>query len=403
MRLLLALDKFKDSLGAIRACEVVAETLRKESPDWQVDLCPLTDGGDGFASILSRSSGGRIEKVMVAGPRHQPTSAEIGWVQWAKVPAGTRARLTSLSMSETDRVALVEMASASGLSLLQENERDPWQADSRGTGQLLQNAAAQGAKAILLGLGGSATNDLGLGALGALGLEAMDTNGQIVEALAPAHWSRIRSLGGKISPTFPPLFLACDVTNPLLGPEGAAAIYGPQKGLRREDVERMDLASHQMAKMLTQLGGQSFSLTEAPGAGAAGGTAFGLLSFAGGRIISGGELVSDWLNLSARIKVADLVFTGEGRLDRTSLQGKGPGLVIGKALEMGKKVHVFTGAVEPGLMIPCGVEVHVISPSHVPIAEALSQAERYLQESVSLAFANGGLEKEASFSRRQKS
>ena len=118
MRLLLALDKFKDSLGAIRACEVVAETLRKESPDWQVDLCPLTDGGDGFASILSRSSGGRMEKVMVAGPRHQPTSAEIGWVQWTKVPAGARARLTSLSMSETDRVALVEMASASGLSLL---------------------------------------------------------------------------------------------------------------------------------------------------------------------------------------------------------------------------------------------------------------------------------------------
>jgi glycerate kinase len=228
----------------------------------------------------------------------------------------------------------------------------------------------------------------------------MDTNGQIVEALAPAHWSRIRSLGGKISPTFPPLFLACDVTNPLLGPEGAAAIYGPQKGLRREHVERMDLASHQMAKMLTQLSGQSFSLTEAPGAGAAGGSAFGLLSFAGGRMISGGELVSDWLNLSARIKAADLVFTGEGRLDRTSLQGKGPGLVIGKALEMGKKVHVFTGAVEPGLMIPCGVEVHVISPSHVPIAEALSQAESYLQESVSLAFANGGLEKEASFSRR---
>jgi glycerate kinase len=211
-----------------------------------------------------------MDKVMVAGPRHQPTSAEIGWVQWAQVPLGARARLTGLSMSETDRVALVEMASASGLSLLQENERDPWQADSRGTGQLLQNAAAQGAKAILLGLGGSATNDLGLGALGVLGLEATDENGQIVEPLAPAHWSRIRSLGGKISPTFPPLFLACDVTNPLLGPQGAAAMYGPQKGLGREDVGRMDLASHQMAKMLTQLGGQSFSLTEVPGAGAAG-------------------------------------------------------------------------------------------------------------------------------------
>jgi glycerate 2-kinase len=180
MHLLLALDKFKNALCAIRACEAVAEIWKKEYPNSQVDLCPLTDGGDGFVSILSRASGGRMEKVMVVGPRHQPTCAEIGWVQWAQVPVEARARLAGLSMSETDRVALVEMASASGLSLLQENERDPWQADSRGTGQLLQKAAAQGAKAILLGLGGSATNDLGLGAQGALGLEATDTNGQIV-------------------------------------------------------------------------------------------------------------------------------------------------------------------------------------------------------------------------------
>ncbi len=391
MRLLLALDKFKDALGAIRACEVIAELWVKEYPGWQVDLCPLTDGGEGFASILSRASGGRMEKVMVAGPRHQPICAELGWVQWAQMPEGARARLTGLSLKEGDTIALVEMASASGLSLLQANHRDPWQTDTRGTGQLLQKAAGQGAKAILLGLGGSATNDLGLGALGVLGLEALDTTGRIVEPLVPANWARIGSLSGKISPTFPPLFLACDVTNPLLGPQGTATIYGPQKGLRREDVERMDLASHRIAKMLTQLGGQSFSLTEVPGTGTAGGIAFGLLSFAGGRMISGAKLVSDWLNLSARIKAADLVFTGEGRLDKTSLQGKGPGLVIRQAQGMGKKVHVFTGAVEPGLTIPSGVDVHVISPPHVPLAVALGQTERFLQESVLRACSTHGL------------
>jgi glycerate kinase len=168
VRVLIAFDKFKDSLTARQACDLAAQALRAERPDWQLDLCPLADGGEGFAEILTQAVQGEFHAFPVTGPRGGLVTASLGLVRLDQIPAAARS-LLQLKLPGSARIALVEMAAASGLALLSQEARDPWQATSQGTGQLIQAAADLGAGAVLLGVGGSATNDLGLGALAALG------------------------------------------------------------------------------------------------------------------------------------------------------------------------------------------------------------------------------------------
>ena len=346
MRVLLAFDKFKDSLTAPQACAAAAAALRERHPDWSLDECPLADGGEGFAPILTRAAGGVSLVHEVAGPRGQPVAAGFGLVPWQQIPPAAQALLNlPLDRREPANIAVIEMAAASGLALLPNDQRDPWQTTSRGTGELIAEAARRGAAAILLGIGGSATNDLGLGALSALGLGFADDAGRPVSPPVPAHWSRIQRLTGTVPTSLPPIFIACDVTNPLLGPQGATAVYGPQKGLQSADLARLEHECARLGLMLCTRCGKPDTLMDAPGAGAAGGIAFGLMAAAGARLLSGFDLVSAWLDLERRIAAADLVFTGEGRFDASSLTGKGPGAVARRALALGKPVQVFAGQV----------------------------------------------------------
>jgi glycerate kinase len=382
MRALIVFDKFKDAIGAPEAGAIAARAIAAKHPAWQLDPCPLTDGGEGFCAILTRAAGGETESVTVTGPRGAPVRASLGLVALENIPPAAR---TLLAPGPGERVAVIEMASASGLALLAPGDRDPWQATTLGTGELIRAAAARGVAAILVGVGGSATNDLGLGALTALGLECQDAHGRPILPPVPARWGDVARLAGTAAVP-PPIRIACDVTNPLLGPRGAAAIYGPQKGLRAADLARLEHAADQLARMLLAHCGQPPSLLEIPGAGAAGGISFGLMAAAGARLLPGFDLVTVWLGLEARLAAADLVVTGEGRFDDSSLTGKGPGAIAARALALGKRVHVFAGAVTTTAPAPAGLTLHAITPPGTPLPEALRATAQNLAAAVQRAF-----------------
>ncbi|MEO7414203.1 MAG: glycerate kinase [Opitutaceae bacterium] len=371
MRVLLAFDKFKDALTARQACEFAAQALQEKHPEWSLDLCPLADGGEGFAEILTEAAGGELVRASVYGPRGATTHAAYGVVSAAKIPTPAAALFGTEKLQ--GRIAVIEMAAASGLALLPSAERDPWQTSTYGTGELLRAAAAAGVTAIVLGVGGSATNDLGLGALAALGLRFEAQHGEQIRPPIPARWREITRIVGEIVPSLPPVFIACDVTNPLLGPRGAAAIFGPQKGLRPEDHARMENESARLALMLCQQSSRPDSLMDAAGAGAAGGTPFGLMAATGATVLPGAELVSTWLDVDARLAAADLVITGEGRFDESSLHGKGPGALATRALGFGLPVHVFAGEARVA-QARRGLTLHSITPAGTPLVTALREA-----------------------------
>lgn len=395
MRVLLAFDKFKDSLTAPAACDHTARVLRAAHPDWTLDLCPLADGGEGFCEILTRAAGGTVETHLVTGPRGGPVPATIGFVPLAAIPPAARTLLalphspitapsdSQLSaLNSPPQVALIEMATASGLALLASHQRDPWQTHTHGTGELIRLAADRpGVVAILLGVGGSATHDLGLGALGALGLQFHAAESSLLSPPLPARWSHISHLAGHLPSTLPPIRIACDVTNPLVGPHGAAATYGPQKGLRPADLAALDRESARLARLLCAYFHQPDALMDTPGAGAAGGISFGLMAAAGAQLLPGFDLVSAWLDLERKLAAADLVITGEGRFDDTSLTGKGPGAVAARALALGKPVHVFAGAVATLASRP-HLSLHAITPVGTPLATALRDAPALLAAAV---------------------
>jgi glycerate kinase len=386
MRVLLAFDKFKDALEAGAACATAAEVLRELHPDWQIDAAPLTDGGEGFTKILTTTARGHFETRTVTGPRGETVTASFGLVPLQHIPAAARAQLAlPPHTSAAASVAVIEMAAVSGLALLPPDQRDPWHTSTFGTGELLRAAAENGAAALLLGIGGSATNDLGLGALAALGLSFETADHQRLSPPTPASWSRLAHVSGRVHASLPPIRIACDVTHPLLGPDGCATTFGPQKGLRPDDLASLEQHSARVAHLLLEHHAQPASLLDTPGAGAAGGIAFGLMCAADARLLPGFALVSDWLDLDARIAAADLVITGEGRYDATSLGGKGPGAIVARARSLGKNVHVFAGAV-PAELARHDPALHAITPPHVPLAEALRSTRALLASALTTTF-----------------
>jgi glycerate kinase len=387
MRALLAFDKFKDSLTAREACEITARALGPVAGGWNLDLCPLADGGEGFCDILTGAAGGQVIVSSVNGPRGEIVQATLGIVPLESIPAAARALLgVTNSPKPGATVAVIEMASASGLALLAEAARDPWQTTTYGTGELIRTATELGVSAILLGVGGSATNDIGAGALSALGMNFESARGERFDPPVPARWREVNRITGGINPPIPPVFIACDVTNPLLGPKGAAAIYGPQKGLKPADFARLDHETARLALLLLNHCRQPDSLMELPGAGAAGGISFGLMVASGAKLLPGFELVCAWLDLEARLAAADIIITGEGRFDESSLSGKGPGAVAARGLALGKPVHVFAGQVTAAARD--NLALHAITPAGTPLDRALATAAENLAKTVHRVFHN---------------
>jgi glycerate kinase len=384
MRVLVSFDKFKDALTARQACEAAAGALRAQHPGWTLDLCPLTDGGEGFTETLTLAARGRLELVEVMGPRGRRIPAPLGYIDPSHIPPPALSSLASENPGSKieHSLAVAGLASASGLELLARSERDPWRTTTYGTGELLARAATKKCGAIVLGVGGSATNDLGLGALAALGFRFFAANGTPVSLPTPETWVRICRIEPAKLP-LPPIFIACDVTNPLLGPRGATATFGPQKGLQPADLPRFEAEMARMAALLSEACGKSILLADAPGTGATGGLPFGLMVGAGAMIVPGFDLVSAWLDLPARLAAADLVITGEGRFDATSLAGKGPGSLVREARRLGKTVHVFAGSLALSETDGLGDRsFHAITPPGLPLAEALPRTAEMLAAAV---------------------
>jgi len=383
MRILVAFDKFKDALTAPQACSAAASALRERFPGCDVDECPLADGGEGFSAILTAAAGGERRSVSVTGPRGETVAATFGLVEAARIPAAALAHLGEVGRRPADYrwIGLVEMAEASGLQMVPRDQRDPWLTTTVGTGELMRAAVEAGAEAILLGVGGSATHDLGLGALAALGLRLEDAAGEPVFPPYPSAWPRIAAVQGRVS--LPPVFLACDVNNPLLGARGAATVYGPQKGLAAGDLPRLEAETERLARLMLGWAGLPESALREPGAGAAGGIGFGLRVGVHARLVPGADLIGDWLDVTRRMEAADLIITGEGRFDRSSAEGKGPGALAGLAAALGKPVWILAGQVEVPLEHRrAGWNLHAITPPGMPLPEALLSAEMNLRRAV---------------------
>ena len=384
MNVLIAFDKFKDSLNAHEACEIAAKELVSQHPDWDLETAPLSDGGDGFCKILTESRQGRLFKETVHGPRFERVDALIGMVELERLEPELK---EWLKVPTTGMISIIEMAQASGLHLLTQDERDLWHTSTLGVGELIARAVELESKSILIGVGGSATNDLGLGTLEALGLLFFSSQDKPIVHLTPAIWEQVEHFGGNISTDFPSIRIACDVKNPLLGPDGAAAVYGPQKGMIPEDWKRIENQSEHMAKMLCQYADTDESVIDEEGSGAAGGISFGLRAAFGAELVPGFDLVLQWLQLEKKVAKADLIITGEGRFDRSSLQGKGPGTLIEKAINDNKKILVFAGLLSNDL------DTHLpqsfnkenliqITPVNCPLEQALSDGRDNLARAI---------------------
>jgi glycerate kinase len=385
MRFLLAFDKFKGCMSASEACAVAAKALEKAVPGAEVVLCPVSDGGEGFCEVLAGGGRGRLAEIAVTGPIGERRQASVGFVDADGLDA---ALLDVLELPRTGEIAVVEMAAASGLGCVPEARRNPWKATSRGTGEMLAFAAGEGASGIVLGIGGSATCDLGLGALEALGLSAV-CSGKSVERFTPECFDSLEGFVGEPM-KLPPVRVACDVTNPLCGPNGTAAVYGPQKGLRQADVARMDAGIRRAASLLVAHFHVDPGILATPGFGAAGGIGCGLAIACGARMTPGADLVWRWRGMDKLLRGADVVITGEGAYDATSASGKGPGEIVRRAAALGKKTLVLAGRVDLKDVEKSGfgtATFRAITPPGMPQNEALARGGEFLAATIAELFA----------------
>jgi glycerate kinase len=387
MNVLLAFDKFKDAIDALGACGIAESVIRIEHPDFQVNKVPLSDGGEGFARILTSAVDGQLINLRVFGPRFSSAQAVFGMVDIEKIP---KAACETLSIPTSGKLAVIELAQASGLELLDPIERNPWQTSTFGVGQIIMEAIHAGADAILLGIGGSATNDCGVGAMEALGMICYDHDHQPIQRITPSLWKKVASLGStlRISKRIPPIRIACDVRNPLLGENGATAQFGPQKGLNPEDLPQLERQMDKMARRLLGCFGHPWDTfdqrLQEPGTGAAGGIAFGLkTALPDVELVQGFALFRKWFNLDERIRDADWIFSGEGSIDEGTLQGKGPGSLIQLAGPE-KQFALFAGKIDQSTSQQLlkdfpKLTFHQLSPTEWPLEKALEETATQLE------------------------
>ncbi len=323
MYFLIAPDKFKGSIDSISLCELLRKEIFLLYPQATIKTFPLADGGDGFAQI--------IHHYFATEPVLAETLDPIG-----------RPITATYQFSKVNETAFIEMASASGLALLKNEERDPIKASTYGTGLLVLDAIKKGAKKIILGIGGSATNDGGIGMAAALGYTFLNQEGQVISPNGEA----MNSIFEIKNPAFNivegvEFTVACDVKNPLYGPVGAAFVYSPQKGATPDQVIVLDNGLRNLDKVFQQHFNRS--IAQVSGAGAAGGLGAGCMVFLGARLIPGINYVIESIGLEKEIAAATYIITGEGGFDTQSLQGKVVGHIADLARKYHKKIHVICG------------------------------------------------------------
>lgn len=362
MRIIIAPDAYKGSVAAAAAAAAMGRGILAVFPDAQLRTVPVADGGEGTVAALVAATGGRRVRTRVPGPLGRPVQAE-----WGVLGDGV--------------TAVLEMAAASGLPLLA-GARDPRRASTLGTGALMRAAMDAGYRKLILGLGGSATNDGGAGLAQALGARFLDARERPLPpggaALARLDHIDLAGLDPRLAGI--ELRVACDVANPLTGPEGASAVYGPQKGADPATVRELDRALGVLERVATQATGRD--VARRPGAGAAGGLGAGLMWFTPAQLCPGVEIVLAAAGFEAMLDGADLVFTGEGRTDGQTAMGKAPAGVAAAARRHGVPVVCLSGGLDPDadLLLDLGVTaLAAIVPGPMALADCLDRAEALIE------------------------
>jgi glycerate kinase len=337
MRILIAPDKFKGALSAHEVADNIAVGLREVLPEAEIDIMPMADGGEGTAEVICNALGGYWSKCKAHDPLGREIEARYGFI-------------------ENRKLAVMEMSEVAGMRRLLRDEYDVDLASTFGVGEMILDAARNSAGKIVIGLGGSATNDGGFGMARAIGFRFFgrkqhrkldrlkrsslrenetELQGAVTELLNLAWLKEAKQL------SLPKIVAAADVRNPLLGENGASRVFGPQKGATNEQVNILESALTRLADVVSQQFG--FDYRDEPGAGAAGGLGFGLMSFCGAKIRPGFDVVAESIGLKSKLEAVDLVITGEGSLDRQTLEGKTPAGVAWLARKIGKRVYAMVG------------------------------------------------------------
>jgi glycerate kinase len=316
MKIVIAPDSFKGNMRSSKVCEIIKTAILRELPDAEVLTFPMADGGEGTVEAVVAATGGTFQTLEVCGPLGDPVMAQYG-----VLPDGT---------------AIMEMASASGIELVPAERLNPMETTTYGTGELLKHLISAGHAAIVMGIGGSATVDGGIGMARALGYRFLDADGNethVLTGICSIDSSRV--FQGLENAR---IRVACDVTNPLTGPNGAAVVFGPQKGATPEMVAELDAGLSNLWKIA--------GVDGAPGDGAAGGLGYGLRAFCRARIVPGAQLIADTVGLPAALVGTDLLITGEGRTDGQTASGKLCSVLAGLARERGAKTLLLSGALQ---------------------------------------------------------
>lgn len=326
MRVVVAIDSFKGSMSSLEAGEAISNGIKKAHKDTEVEIRPLADGGEGTVEALSIGMGGKLINVDVTGPVGRKVNAVYGIV-------------------DSSKTAIIEMSQAAGITLVSGDEKNPLYTTTFGVGELIKDAINKGCRHFVVGIGGSATNDCGIGMLQALGYEFLDKEGKQVGfgAIGVRDTVSIRdeNVIKELSECY--FRVACDVNNPLCGDLGCSAIYGPQKGATKEMVADMDGWLKNYSKIVKEK--YPDADCEYPGTGAAGGLGYAFFNFTNSKLESGIKIVLDETKLEEYVKDADIVVTGEGRLDHQTVMGKAPVGVANIAKKYNKKVIAFSGSV----------------------------------------------------------
>jgi glycerate kinase len=354
MRIIICPDSFKGSISAADAAFAIDSGVKRALPTVITDCIPLADGGEGTIDAIINALGGEIVMAQVTGPLGLPVDAVYGVV-------------------DNRNTAVIEMSQAAGLHLVP-NSCDPRYTTTYGVGELILYAYKRGCRKFIVGIGGSATNDGGAGAMSALGIRFLDAEEQILPngGAALSKLAKIDTSGLKLNLNEVEIRVACDVTNPLIGPAGASAVYGPQKGATPETVVELDAALANYAQIIkSDLG---IDIAYIPGAGAAGGLGGGLAAFLSGRLESGIDIVFDVTNFSERIKGTDLIITGEGRVDEQSGFGKTISGVVNYAHTADIPVVILAGSIGKGIEVLYSLgatAIFSIAPGPITIEESI--------------------------------
>jgi glycerate kinase len=364
MKIVIAPDSFKDSLSAQGVTEAIALGLALVWPQATLVKCPMADGGEGTVESILAACEGELRRTRVRGPLGAPVEAAWGWLPH-------------------NHIAIIEMAEASGLQLVPPGQRDACISSTFGTGELIRAALDAGAQRVILAIGGSATNDGGAGAMQALGVKLLDAQGQtlVPGGLALAQLARLDL--SELDPRLAEVRfdIAADVNNPLCGPHGASAIFGPQKGASPAQVQQLDQALGHFADLCAPALGRD--VRDEPGSGAAGGLGFAAKAFLGARFQAGVEVVAELVGLAEAVQGADLVITGEGRFDAQTLRGKTPFGVARIARQHGVPVIVIAGTLGEGYqeLYSHGIDAaFAVTSGPMSLEQACAEAPRLLRE-----------------------